>query len=49
MVVRTLSQGASSLRSGKSQGVSFHCSIFKFLGAVPGQEKMLDWYEDIVL
>ena len=39
MVVRKLSQGASSLRSGKSQGVSFHCSIFKFLGAAPGQEK----------
>ena len=39
MVVRTLSQGASSLRSGKSQGVSFHCPTFKFFVAVPGQKK----------
>ena len=49
MVVRKLSQEANSLRSGKSRGVSFHCSTFKLCGAVPGQEKMLDWYENIVL
>ena len=49
MVVRKLSQGANSLRSGKSRGVSFHCSTFKLFGAVAGQEKMLDWHEDIVL